>query len=89
MQIDNTLVNAHLKSIPGLGTFAARSFPSGDSQSLGGHSDGSLNLEFLVLGSLDQVSADLFKALDIPGCKSDPDTMDWAFFGGGLSILVD
>ena len=31
------------------------------------HFDGSLNFEFLVLGSLDEVGADRFEALDVPG----------------------
>ena len=67
MEIDHTLVDAHLEAIPGLGTFTARSLPGGDSQSLGWHPDGSLNFEFLVLGSLDEVGADRFEALDVPG----------------------
>ena len=88
MEIDDALVDAHLEAIPGLGTFTARSLPGGDSQSLGWHPDGSLNFEFLVLGSLDEVGADLFEALDVPGGQGDPDTVNWAFFGGRLGILV-
>ena len=88
MEIDHTLVDAHLEAIPGLGTFTARSLPGGDSQSLGWHPDGSLNFEFLVLGSLDEVSAHLFQALDVLRSQGDPDTMDGAFLSSGLGILV-
>ena len=88
MEIDHTLVDAHLEAIPGLGTFTARSLPGGDSQSLGWHPDGSLNFEFLILGSLDEVGADLFQAFDVLRSQSDPDTVDGAFLRSGLGILV-
>ena len=88
VKIDDTLMDAHLEAIPSLGTFTARSFTGGDPQGFGGHPDGSLNFEFLVLGSLDEVGADLFEALDVPGGQGDPDTVNWAFFGGRLGILV-
>ena len=88
MKIDDALVDTHLEAIPGLGTFTTRGLTGGDPQGLGGHPDGSLNFEVLILGSLDEVSADLFEALHVPGGQGDPDTVNWAFFGSGLSILV-
>ena len=66
MQINNSLVNSHLELVPGLGTLSARSLSGGDSQGLGWHSDGSLDLEVLVLGSSDEVTAHLLQRLDIP-----------------------
>ena len=88
MEIDHTLVDAHLEAIPGLGTFTARSLPGGDSQSLGWHPDGSLDFEFLIFGSLDEVGADLFQAFDVLRSQSNPDTVDGAFLRSGLGILV-
>jgi hypothetical protein len=56
-QINDTLVNAHFETIPGLGTFTTRSFTGGDTEDLGGHTSGTTGLNFL-LGSLrDQIAA--------------------------------
>ena len=81
-------MDSHLEAIPGLGTFTARSLPGGDSQDLGGHPDGSLNLEFLVLSALDEVSAHFFQGLDVPRSQGDPDAVNGADIGVGLGILV-
>ena len=51
MEIDDALVDAHLESIPGLGTLSARSLPGGDAKDLGRHADGALDLQLLLLGS--------------------------------------
>jgi len=88
VEIDHTLVDAHLEAIPGLGTFTARGLTGGDPQGLGGHPDGSLDLQFLVLGSLDEVGADLLEALNVPGGQGDPDAVNGAFFGCRLRVLV-
>lgn len=50
VQIDDTLVDAHLEAIPGLGTFTTRGLAGGNTKSLGGHADRSLDLERLSLG---------------------------------------
>merc|ERR1711963_1295763 len=47
-----------------------------------------VNLQFLVFGSFNQVSTDLFEAFDVLGGQSNTNPMDWAFFGGRLSIFV-
>ena len=88
VQIDDTLVNAHLEAIPSLGTFTTRSLSGGDPQGLGWHTHGSFDLQFFILGSLDEVVADLFETLHISGSQGDPDTVNWPFFGGWLSILI-
>lgn len=56
MQIDEALVDAHLVSIPGLGTLSTGSFPGGNSQNLSGHAHWSLHLQGLLLSSLDKIS---------------------------------
>ena len=50
VQVNDTLVDTHLELVPSLGTFSARGLTGGDSELLGGHSDGSLHLQKLVLG---------------------------------------
>merc|ERR1719317_750643 len=65
VEINDPLVDSHLELIPGLGTFSTRSFTGGDTQGLGWHAHRALNLQLLVLGSADQVSADLLQGLNI------------------------
>ena len=88
MQIDDTLMDPHLEPVPSFGTFTARGFPGCDPKSLGWHPHWSLHSQFLVLCPLDEVSADLFEALHVPGGKGDSDTVNWAFLGSWLGILV-
>jgi len=47
----------HFKGIPGVGTLTARGLAGGDLQGLGGHAHWALDLQLLVLGTLDQVIA--------------------------------
>lgn len=57
MQVDESLVDLHLETVPGVGTLTAWGFADFQDQAFGGHADGSGMLELLVLGSLDQGSA--------------------------------
>ena len=41
VQVDDTLMNAHLEAIPGLATLTTRCFTGGDAEDLGGDTDGS------------------------------------------------
>lgn len=66
MQINNTLVNLHLETIPGLGTLTARGLPGGDLEHLGGDANGALDLELLLLGALDEVGANWNKSERLP-----------------------
>lgn len=50
-------MDAHLETIPGLGTLTTRSFTGGDTEELGGHTDGALRRELLGLGLLNQIGA--------------------------------
>ena len=76
VEVDHSLVNSHLELVPGLATLSAGSLTGGDPQGLGGHPHGALHLQLLVLGSLDQVAADLLQGLNIAGGQSDPDAMN-------------
>ena len=57
VQVDEALVDAHLKTVPRVGTLATGRLASRDVQYLGGHADGALHLEALLLGAPDQVAA--------------------------------
>lgn len=59
VEVDDTLVYAHLEAIPGVGSLTARGLADSHAEHLGGHADGALDLEVLLLGTLDEVSADL------------------------------
>jgi hypothetical protein len=79
VEIDETLVDAHLEAVPGLGTVTARRLTGGDTENLGGETDGSLNLELLILGALDKVRTDLLQVLDVTRSQGDADTVDPEF----------
>ena len=84
MEIDETLVDAHLETIPGLGTVTARRLTGGDTENLGGETNGSLDTEVLVLGTLDQIRADLLEVLDVAGGQGDTDAVN-----GRLDVLLN
>merc|ERR1739844_275139 len=88
VEVDDTLVDPHLELVPGLGTLTARSLPGGDPEGLGGHPHGALHLQLLVLGTPDQVLADLLQGLHVPGGEGDPDPVDWRLLLNSLSILA-
>jgi hypothetical protein len=76
VQVDQTLVDAHLEAIPSVGTLSRRSLTGGDSQDLGRHTDGSTDMELLVQRGLLEVGTDLFQVLDIAGGQGDADAVD-------------
>jgi hypothetical protein len=59
VQVDETLVDAHLIRVPGLGTLSVGSLTGGDLQLLGWETNGALDAEFLGLGTVDELLADL------------------------------
>jgi hypothetical protein len=71
-----TLVDAHLVGVPGLGTLTARGLAGGDLQVLGGQADGALDAELLVLGTVDELLADLLEGLDVARGEGDSDLVD-------------
>jgi hypothetical protein len=83
-----TLVDAHLKGVPGLGTFTVRSLAGGDLQVLGGQADGALDAELLVLGTVDELLAHLLERLDVARGEGDADLVDLGAFAEVLLGLV-
>lgn len=61
VQVNESLMDPHLETIPGLGAFTTRCLPGSDSQSLGGHAHRSFHLQVFLLSTSDQVSTDLLK----------------------------
>lgn len=87
MEVDETLVDAHLEAIPGLGSLSAWGLASGDAENLGRHTDWALDNKVLVLGSVDELGADLLKWLDVLGSQSQTDAV-LRVVGEGFLILV-
>lgn len=58
VEIDESLVDSHLKVIPGLGTLTVRGLSGGDVKNLGGESDRALDANVGVLSSRDDVGRD-------------------------------
>ena len=58
VEVDDSLVDPQLKSIPRLRALAARSLATRDAESFSGHSDWTLHTEIRLLRSLDEVTAD-------------------------------
>ena len=83
LQVNEALVNAHLKAIPSLGTFTARGLTGGDAENLGRHADRALDLELLLLGTTDEVSADLLEVLDVARGESNANAVNLR----GISLL--
>lgn len=75
VQIDDTLVDAHLESIPGLGTLTARSLTGGDAQHLVGHANWSLDAKLLLLGARNQIGAYLLERTYVLRGKGDADSV--------------
>lgn len=71
--LDETLVDAHLEAVPGLGTLTARGLARSDGQALGRQTDGALGAEVLVLSTVDDLGADLLEDLDLAGRQGDAD----------------
>lgn len=68
---------------------AAFSYLTGhDLQDLGGQTDGSLDAEVLCLGTLDELSADLLKGLNLLGGQGDTDAVGLGGLAGIVALLL-
>lgn len=74
--LDETLVDAHLVLVPGLGTLTVGGLTGGDVQGLGGQTDGALDLQGLGASTVDQLLADLLEGGDLAGGEGDADLVD-------------
>lgn len=76
LQVNNTLVDAHLVGVPSLGTLTVGSLSGGDTQDLGGHSNGTLLDDLVLHGSGNDVGRNLLQLLDLGGGQGDSDLVD-------------
>jgi hypothetical protein len=74
--LDETLVDAHLVLVPGLGTLTVGGLTGGDLQGLGGQTNGALDLQGLGASAVDQLLADLLEGGDLAGGEGDADLVD-------------
>ena len=71
MDVDNSLVDSHFISIPGVSSFTAWRFSAGDSQDLGWNSHWSASFVASSLRSLNDLAASLLEWLDLSSLQSD------------------
>ena len=71
MNVNDSLVDSHLVSIPGVGSFTAWGFSCRDSQDLRWNSQGSAGLVASSLCSLDDLAACLLQWLNLSTLQSD------------------
>lgn len=76
LQVDDTLVDAHLVAVPGLGTLTVGGLSGGDLKNLGGHAHGTLLDQLVLDGVADDVSANVLQLLDLGGSQGDSDLVD-------------
>merc|ERR1740131_897555 len=65
-----------------------RKTPCGDPQHLSWHPDWAFHLQFLVLGSPNEVSTNLLQGFHISAGKGNSDSVDWSFLLHSFTILV-
>ena len=73
VHVDQPLVNAHLETVEGLGTLTARALAGSDAKKLGRKTHRALDVELLVLGTLDELATDLLEGLDVARTQSNAD----------------
>ena len=71
-----TLVDAHLVLVPGLGSLTVGGLTGGDVKGLGGKTDGTLDLEGLGASTVDQLRAHLLEGSDLARGEGDTDLVD-------------
>lgn len=74
--LNQTLVDAHLVLVPGLGTLTVGGLAGGDVQGLGGQTDGALDLEGLGAGTVNELLAHLLERGDLARGEGDTDLVD-------------
>jgi hypothetical protein len=75
--LNQSLVDSHLESIPGLRSFTARGLSGGNLEGLGWQTDGALDTEVLGLGTLDELLADLLERGDLSAGQGDSDLVSF------------
>lgn len=74
-QIDQPLMNPHLKAIPRIGALSTRRLARRNLERLSGHTHRSLDSEILILGAANKVGADFLQRLDVARGERDADAL--------------
>jgi len=77
VQVDQTLVDAHLVHVPGLGTLTAGGLTGRDLEGLGWQAHGALDAELLRLGALQELRTHLLERLHLARGERDADFVDF------------
>ena len=86
MDVDNSLVDSHLESIPSVGSFTTWRFTGGNSEDLGGDSDWPLNFVIEFPSSFHNLVASGLQWLGFSALEGDSDSLD--FFDGLLALSL-
>jgi hypothetical protein len=76
VDVNDSLVNAHLEAVVGVGTITARGTTSGDGQNLGGDADDATGLVALLFGPGDDLGAGMLEGLDFTTAEGHSDSLD-------------
>ena len=87
MKVNDTLVNAHFKAIPSVGTLSRGSLASGNPQLFGGHADRATNVQLFIKGALFQIGTDFFNIFDIARCERNANPVNLRVLDGRSDIL--
>lgn len=77
VQVDQSLVDAHLVHVPGLGPLTAGRLSRRDLERLGGQAHGALDAQVLGLCALEQLGAHFLQRLDFAAREGDADFVDF------------
>lgn len=88
VQVDDTLVESHLKFVPGVATFTAWGLAAGDPQGLGGNPYWSSELVVHIPGLLNDLAAHILQGLHLLGRQSQSIALMNAFTLSCSTLLV-
>ena len=88
VNVNNSLVDAHLVAIIGVSTIAARGATSRDSEHLGGDANNASSLVALLLGSAYDFGTSVFKWLHLLSAESHSDSLDYFLVFFSLCLVL-
>ena len=91
VNVDDSLVDAHLVAIVGVGTIAAGRATGGHGQHLGGDADDTTGFVALLLGAADDLGASVLEGLGFATTEGHSDSLDSfldLFFVGLVLVCV-
>ena len=77
MQVDETLVDAHLPSVECVCALTARRLAHAETENLRGQTHRACNVKLLLTRASDEVAADLLQGLDVPSWIAQRSALKW------------